>query len=98
MIEKIIERARPDAILPTLGGQTGLNAAVFLARAGVFKKYNVEVLGSSTEAIARAAEVAAGEIKPIDDVHGTAWYRTKTIKVLVERTLRQAGGLKEGAK
>jgi len=56
MIEKIIERERPDAILPTLGGQTGLNAAVFLARAGVFKKYNVEVLGSSAEAIARAED------------------------------------------
>jgi carbon-monoxide dehydrogenase medium subunit len=52
----------------------------------------------TAEAIDRAAEVAVGEIKPIDDVHGTAWYRTKTIKVLVERTLRQAGGLKEGAK
>lgn len=52
----------------------------------------------TAEAIARAAEVAAGEIKPIDDVHGTAWYRTQTIEVLVERTLRQAGGLKEGAK
>ena len=56
MIEKIIERERPDAILPTLGGQTGLNAAVFLARAGVFEKYNVEVLGSSAEAIARAED------------------------------------------
>ncbi|MCU0581833.1 MAG: carbamoyl phosphate synthase large subunit, partial [Syntrophales bacterium] len=56
MIEKIIERERPDAILPTLGGQTGLNMAVFLARAGVFKKYNVEVLGSSAEAIARAED------------------------------------------
>ncbi|MBN1548376.1 MAG: carbamoyl-phosphate synthase large subunit [Syntrophaceae bacterium] len=56
MIEQIIERERPDAILPTLGGQTGLNTAVFLARAGVFKKYNVEVLGSSAEAIARAED------------------------------------------
>ncbi|MCJ7512190.1 MAG: hypothetical protein MUO23_04400, partial [Anaerolineales bacterium] len=51
----------------------------------------------TAEAIGRAAEVAATETKPIDDVHGTAWYRRKTIKVLVERTLRQAGGLKEGA-
>ena len=50
------------------------------------------------EAIARAAELAAGETKPIDDVHGTAWYRRKTIKVLVERTLRQAGGQSEGVK
>ena len=56
IIEKIIERERPDAILPTLGGQTALNTAVFLDRAGVFKKYNVEVLGAGPEAIARAED------------------------------------------
>jgi carbamoyl-phosphate synthase large subunit len=55
-VEKIIARERPDAILPTLGGQTGLNTAVFLARAGVFEKYGVEVLGASAEAIARAED------------------------------------------
>ena len=52
----------------------------------------------TAEAIARAAEMAVSETRPIDDVHGTAWYRRKTIKVLVERTLRQAGGQSEGAK
>ena len=56
VIEKIIARERPDAILPTVGGQTGLNMAVFLDRAGVFKKYGVEVLGASVEAIARAED------------------------------------------
>jgi carbamoyl-phosphate synthase large subunit len=56
VIEKIIDRERPDAILPTVGGQTGLNMAVFLERAGVFKKYGVEVLGASAEAIARAED------------------------------------------
>jgi carbamoyl-phosphate synthase large subunit len=56
VIEKIIARERPDAILPTVGGQTGLNMAVFMERAGVFKKYGVEVLGASTEAIARAED------------------------------------------
>ena len=56
IVEKIIARERPDAILPTLGGQTGLNTAVFLARAGVFEKYGVEVLGASAEAIARAED------------------------------------------
>jgi carbamoyl-phosphate synthase large subunit len=55
-VEKIIARERPDAILPTLGGQTGLNMAVFLARAGVFAKYGVEVLGASAESIARAED------------------------------------------
>ncbi len=56
VVEKIIARERPDAILPTLGGQTGLNVAVFLARAGVYKKYGVEVLGASPEAISRAED------------------------------------------
>ena len=56
VIEAIIAKERPDAILPTVGGQTGLNMAVFLARAGVYKKYGVEVLGASAEAIARAED------------------------------------------
>jgi CO/xanthine dehydrogenase FAD-binding subunit len=49
------------------------------------------------EAIMEAANVASGEIKPIDDVHGTAWYRRKITRVMVARTLREAGGL-EGVK
>jgi len=56
VVEKIIARERPDAILPTLGGQTGLNVAVFLDRAGVYKHYSVEVLGASSEAISRAED------------------------------------------
>ncbi|MGI5836580.1 MAG: carbamoyl-phosphate synthase large subunit [Chloroflexota bacterium] len=56
VIEKIIERERPDAIIPTLGGQTGLNVAVFLERQGVYKKYGVEVLGADPEAITRAED------------------------------------------
>jgi carbamoyl-phosphate synthase large subunit len=56
VVEKIIARERPDAVLPTVGGQTGLNLAVFLARAGVYKRYGVEVLGASPEAIARAED------------------------------------------
>ncbi len=56
VLEKIIARERPDAVLPTLGGQTGLNVAVFLARAGVYERYGVEVLGASPEAISRAED------------------------------------------
>jgi carbon-monoxide dehydrogenase medium subunit len=48
------------------------------------------------EAIDEAAQVASQEIKPIDDVHGTAWYRRKLTRVLVTRTLREAGGLNGG--
>ena len=47
------------------------------------------------EAIIKAAEIAVTEIKPIDDVHGTAWYRRQLTRVLVGRVLRSAGGLGE---
>jgi CO/xanthine dehydrogenase FAD-binding subunit len=47
--------------------------------------------------MARAAEVAVSETRPIDDVHGTAWYRRKLTRVLVARVLAAAGGLGEGA-
>ena len=56
VVEKIIAKERPDALLPTLGGQTGLNLAVFLGRAGIYEKYGVEVLGASPEAISRAED------------------------------------------
>ena len=49
----------------------------------------------TVETIAAAAEVAAGEIKPIDDVHGTAWYRRQLTRVLVARVLARAAGLGE---
>ncbi len=52
----ILERERPDAVLPTLGGQTALNLTFFLARQGVFERLGVEVIGASAEAIARAEE------------------------------------------
>lgn len=50
----------------------------------------------TAEAIRAAAEIAAQDIQPIDDTHGTAWYRRKVAKVLVERTLREAGNLNGG--
>ena len=54
-IERIIAKERPDALLPTLGGQTALNAAMNLAEAGILEKYGVEIIGSSVETI-RAGE------------------------------------------
>ncbi|MBN1787652.1 MAG: carbamoyl-phosphate synthase large subunit [Sedimentisphaerales bacterium] len=56
IIEKIIDAERPDSLLPTLGGQTGLNAAVALAESGVLEKYNVKLLGADLESIKRAEE------------------------------------------
>ncbi len=56
VLTKIIEKERPDAILPTLGGQTGLNLAYFLMKEGILERYNVESIGASVEAIARAED------------------------------------------
>ena len=50
-LTRIIERERPDALLPTLGGQTALNLAIELNEAGVLEQYNVELIGASVEAI-----------------------------------------------
>src|SRR5215470_7879846 len=50
-VEKIIAKERPDALLPTLGGQTALNTAVALAESGVLDKYNVELIGANIAAI-----------------------------------------------
>ncbi len=55
-VAKIIEKERPDAILPTLGGQTGLNIAIMLAKGGVLEKYGVELLGADVEAITKAED------------------------------------------
>ncbi len=55
-LEKIIERERPNAILPTVGGQTALNLALALSHAGVLRKYNVELIGAREEAIAIAED------------------------------------------
>jgi carbamoyl-phosphate synthase large subunit len=56
MVERIIERERPDGLLPTLGGQTGLNLAVDLADAGVLDKYNVRSLGTPIQTIRNAED------------------------------------------
>ena len=53
-VAKIIEKERPDALLPTLGGQTGLNTAVEVARQGVLDQYGVELIGASLDAIEKA--------------------------------------------
>ena len=56
MITRIIEKERPDGLLPTLGGQTGLNLAIDLADAGVLEKYNIKVLGTPVETIRMAED------------------------------------------
>ena len=66
-VERIIEKERPDALLPTMGGQTALNCALDLDREGVLKRYNVEMIAASRTAIDMAEDrdqfrVAMGEI------------------------------------
>ena len=56
VVEHIIAKERPDALLPTMGGQTALNCALDLARHGVLEKYNVEMIGASREAIDKAED------------------------------------------
>lgn len=56
MVEKIIAKERPDALLPTMGGQTALNCAKALAESGVLAKYNVELIGAKLESINKAED------------------------------------------
>ena len=56
MVEKVIEKERPDALLPTMGGQTALNIAVALAKNGVLEKYDVELIGAKLPAIEKAED------------------------------------------
>ncbi len=55
-VEKIIEKEKPDALLPTMGGQTALNCALDLEKAGVLEKYNVEMIGARAEVIEKAED------------------------------------------
>ena len=55
VLERIIEKEKPDGLLPTLGGQTGLNLAVELAEAGILEKYRVKLLGSKDSGQFRGA-------------------------------------------
>ena len=56
IVEKVLRKERPDSLLATLGGQTGLNTAVALAQAGTLKKYGVQLLGANLMAIRKAEE------------------------------------------
>ncbi|KAF5182834.1 Carbamoyl-phosphate synthase large chain like [Thalictrum thalictroides] len=56
LVEQVLEKERPDAILPTMGGQTALNLAVALAESGALEKYGVELIGAKLEAIKKAED------------------------------------------
>ena len=72
VIETIIEKERPDALLPTLGGQTALNAAIALHDAGVLEKYGVELIGADVDAIQRGEDRQKFKqiVLSLTDIHG----------------------------
>ncbi|MDN2934231.1 hypothetical protein PAK19_09440, partial [Campylobacter coli] len=78
VVAKIIEKERPDALLPTLGGQTALNTAIALDKDGVLERFGVELIGANIEAIELGenrelfkgvVERAGGESDPSHIVH-----------------------------
>lgn len=75
---KIIEKERPDALLPTLGGQTGLNVAMDLERHGVLEKFNVEMIGARADVIAKAEE--REQFKQAMDKIGLEVCRGRTVR------------------
>src|SRR3712207_834727 len=61
-VERIIEKERPDALLPTMGGQTALNAALALEAAGVLARHGVEMIGARAEVIEKAEEIGRAHV------------------------------------
>ena len=91
IVAKVIEIERPDAILPTLGGQTGLNVAMDLARHGVLEKYGVEMIGADATAIAKAEE--RDQFKEAMERIGLETCRGETVRNMDEarRVVRDIG-------
>jgi carbamoyl-phosphate synthase large subunit len=87
VVEKVIERERPDALLPTMGGQTALNTTMGLVKRGVLEKYGVKLIGASAEAIHKAEDrdafkLAMQKIGLRVPRSGTAHTRQEAIAIL----------------
>ena len=82
IVAKVIEAERPDAMLPTLGGQTGLNLAMDLARHGVLEKFGVEMIGARPDVIAKAEE--RDQFKQAMEKIGLEVCRGETVHSLAE--------------
>ncbi len=91
MVEKVIEKERPDALLPTLGGQTGLNTAMDLQANGVLDKYGVEMIGANAQVIAKAEE--RDQFKKAMEKIGLDVCRGRTVKSLgqAREALKEVG-------
>src|SRR5215213_6282456 len=87
VVEKVIERERPDALLPTMGGQTALNTTMGLVKRGVLEKYGVRLIGASAEAIHKAEDrdafkAAMQKIGLRVPKSGTAHTREEAVRIL----------------
>ncbi|MGL6076362.1 MAG: carbamoyl-phosphate synthase large subunit [Fimbriiglobus sp.] len=82
IVEKIIAKERPDALLPTLGGQTGLNTAMDLFKHGVLEKYNVEMIGAKADVIDKAED--RQKFKDAMVKIGVDVPRSRTVKSLAQ--------------
>ena len=82
IVAKVIEKERPDALLPTLGGQTGLNVAMDLAKHGVLEKYGVEMIGANADVIDKAE--SRERFKQAMHKIGLEVARGKTVQTLDE--------------
>lgn len=80
IVAKVIEEERPDALLPTLGGQTGLNVAMDLAKHGVLEKFDVEMIGAKSSVIAKAEE--RDQFKTAMESIGLEVCRGRTVRTL----------------
>src|SRR6516225_3506147 len=80
VVAKVIEAERPDALLPTLGGQTGLNLAMDLARNGVLERFGVEMIGANAAVIAKAEE--REQFKAAMEKIGLECCRGETVKTV----------------
>ena len=106
-LTRIIDRERPDALLPTVGGQTGLNLAVELAEAGILDRYGVQLIGASLEAVKlaedrllfkNAMEAAGMAVPQGDTVESLDEARALVDKEWVfrnEETTRRGRGMQE---
>ncbi len=106
-VSMIIERERPDALLPTIGGQTGLNLALDLAKEGVLERFGVELIGASVEAIRKAedrdlfkqameriglAVPRSGYVRSLEEARGIVDELGLPLIVRPSRTLGGTGG------
>jgi len=82
VVAKIIEKERPDALLPTMGGQTALNTALSLRRMGVLEKYGVEMIGATADAIDKAED--RERFREAMNAIGLATPRSRQVKTLAD--------------